>query len=113
MTPSPDPDSETDLRSLFAHLREAEQAQAPAREALLRRRPSAASLPRLVPVSALLVAVVATGFLFWRPLRQPSLSEILPTMFDQPVEPLFPGLGTGSSLPSDSLLPAYLTITTP
>jgi len=106
-----------DLRTRFAALRSVDHELAPAwNPQVLQVAPKAASwsLPYWLPITA--TACLLLGFTFTKhDSARPSenLSAMLPEFFATQGEPLFASLIAAPSTPSDSLLPAHLTIYLP
>lgn len=108
------PKSDDDLLAIFAHARRSDREDAPAWRPELLERPMqrpATSLrwipAALVAASVIVVAVVFTSM----PQHEPSLSEVLPPLFESQPGELFasmePSLMSFES-PSDFLLPDHL-----
>lgn len=113
-----DPESDADLRALFAQQRRGEHADAPVwRDECLRatRKPQRASgrwmMPAVLVAACLALAGVLVPLLQPEAPLQPRLSEILPPLFDAPSAELFADVGPAFTLlesPSDFLLPDHL-----
>lgn len=103
--------------AIFAQARRCDREDAPAwRPELLngpRQRPSYAWRWALVTAS---VVVMMAGFFTMMPRHEPTLSEVLPPLFDSPPGELFasvePSLLTFEA-PSDFLLPDHLNSSIP
>lgn len=112
------PKSDEDLKAIFAQARRCDQEDAPAwRPELLDgpRRPSSAGRRMLAVLVAASVIVMAV-FLSPRVRHEPTLSEVLPPLFDSPPGELFasvePSLLTFEA-PSDFLLPDHSDLSIP
>ncbi|MES2595052.1 MAG: hypothetical protein V4662_06945 [Verrucomicrobiota bacterium] len=116
---NPDLQPDHDLRELFAHQRRSDHEQAPAWNPGVLRAPAKHVRSRRsawLPITATAAACVL-GSLFWlqeEPKPPADLAQALPEFFAPQGEPLFASLDTApGSMPSDSLLPAYLNIQLP
>lgn len=108
-----------DLRALFAHQRRSDHADAPVwRDAAPNQPPQRPAVSRRWIPMALVTACVAVAavFLIDSPPPEPSLSEVLPPLFNSPPGKLFASVEpsfTAFEAPSDFLLPDHLNFHLP
>lgn len=120
MNPDHHPDHDRDLRDAFAQQRRSDHEQAPAWNPEVLRAPSKKEtrrLPMWLPITAAAAACALLSLVWLRDEVKTSPAPdlaALPEFFAPQGEPLFASLDTASSaMPSDSLLPVYLTIQLP